>query len=268
MNALDTLFAKKKRQLLSVFFPACYPKPDSLLRTIRTMEAHGVDFLEIGIPFSDPLADGPVIQQANMKAIDNGFSIDLLFNQLESAIPVPGIPLLLMGYLNPVLKYGMEDFCRRASGVGVSGIILPDMPPREYLLHYSDLFKQYNLHNILMITPTTSEQRILETDRLSTSFIYVVSASSTTGNTGNSGPDSSTRSFLERVAAMNLRSPLITGFGVSGRERLELAWKYTNGAISGTAFINELNEANTEEEAIVRLLEKLIPNFKDPETCL
>jgi tryptophan synthase alpha chain len=253
MNALTKLLERKKKDLLSVYFTAGFPERESTVPILKALEGAGVDFAEVGMPFSDPLADGPVIQQASTRAIGNGMDIGILLEQLSGA--GGRMPILLMGYLNPVLQYGMADFCRNARAAGVSGVILPDLPPEVYASDYKNHFEENGLHHIFLVTPTTPESRIRLVDSLSTSFIYAVSASSVTGN--KSGDQQEKRVYLERLQNMDLKHPFLVGFGVQDRASLSLAQACGAGAIVGTAFIRALEEEATEELAVQALLEKL-----------
>lgn len=250
---MTTLLEKKRENLLSVFFTAGFPELDSMGKTLRSLQENGIDFAEIGMPFSDPLADGPVIQRTNTVAIRNGMNLELLFRQLEGI--QMEMPLILMGYLNPVLQFGVESFCRRAAGAGVSGVILPDLPPDVYEAQYRDLFLSYGLHFVFLITPTTDEARIRKIDALSTAFIYAVSSSSITGKQG--ADEGRKRDYLLRLHKMDLMHPLLVGFGVRDKASFDLAREFTAGAIIGTAFLNARMEAGDEDQAVKTLLRKL-----------
>ncbi len=255
MNALTELLKKKKKNLLSIYFTAGYPKKDSTIGIIQSLQSRDVDFLEVGFPFSDPLADGPVIQQTSQQAIKNGMNLDLLLNQLKGAKKDISIPLILMGYLNPVLREGMEVFCRKASEAEISGVILPDLPPEEYKNKYIELFRSHNLHMIFLVTPETSTQRIKKIDNISSGFIYAVSSSSTTGRQ-DSFSDAQT-DYLERLKLMNLKNPVMTGFGIHNKKTLQTVWEHSSGAIIGTAYLKALIKSQSEEAAIDLLLKQL-----------
>lgn len=265
MNALTDLLKRKHEKLLSVFFTAGYPLADSTGKILLSLQDNGIDFIEAGMPYSDPLADGPVIQHTNTVAIGNGMTLDMLFDQLEQIKDRLFAPVILMGYLNPVLQYGMEAFCKRARKAGLSGVILPDLPMREYVEQYRDLFQANELHFIFLITPTTSETRIYEIDQHSTAFIYAVSASATTGRQqggkGGSGDSDNERKarirYLERLKAMNLNHPVVVGFGIRDKATLDDAWQYASGAIIGTAYLNILGHEPEESVAIRKLLQKI-----------
>lgn len=240
MNKLDRLFESKKQNLLSVYFTAGYPRLEDTSVILEALAQAGADMVEIGMPFSDPLADGPVIQQSSEIALQNGMSVSTLLGQLidsKSKMQNETCPLILMGYLNPVLQFGVEEFCKKASGAGIDGVILPDLPVQEYLDEYQTTFRKYNLRNIFLITPQTSEERIRKIDEASDSFIYVVSSASTTGT--KSGTDGS-ESYFKRIRQMKLNSPLMIGFGISDKASFSKACEYASGAIIGSAFIRAL----------------------------
>ena len=238
MNRLDSLFQKKKNNILSIFTTAGYPKLNDTLPVVKALEEAGVDFIEIGIPFSDPLADGPVIQESSTVALDNGMTLKLLLSQMEDIRKEVNLPILLMGYINPVLQYGIEKFAKKCSEVGVDGIIIPDLPMQEYLEDYKKVFDQYQLKNIFLVTPQTSEERIRFIDEHSNGFIYLVSSSSTTGK--KAGIDGA-EAYLSRIQKMNLKSPTIVGFNISNKESFQKATQYANGAIIGSAFVKAVN---------------------------
>ncbi len=255
MNALQQLFLTKKQNLLSLFFTAGYPQVDSTTQIIEAAETAGIDFLEVGMPYSDPLADGPVIQQSSTRAIANGMTLELLFRQLERIKNRVKIPLLLMGYLNPVLQYGMVRFVQHAHACGASGVILPDLPLDEYDQEYRKLFEEYDLSPVFLITPQTSEERIRWIDQLSNAFIYVVSSAATTGKQQDFGQ--SQQSYFQRLQAMKLKNPLIGGFGIHNRQTLQQAWQNLNGAICGSAFLKKLDIAPAPGKAIEMLMNDL-----------
>jgi tryptophan synthase alpha chain len=237
-NRIQTLFRKKDKNILSIYFTAGYPELEDTVEIIRALENNGVDLIEIGIPFSDPVADGPVIQQSSDKALKNGMNLNLLFKQLENIRQEVSIPLILMGYFNPVMQYGVERFCQICNEIGIDGTILPDLPVDVFEEKYDELFNKNNVLNIFLITPQTSEERIRKIDSLTKGFIYMVSSSSTTGIQSNI-IDSNT-DYFERIKAMNLRSPKLTGFGISDRDSFNKACRFTNGAIIGSSFVKAL----------------------------
>lgn len=239
MNRINQLFRTKQGNILSIYFTAGFPRLDSTLTIIRRLEEAGADMVEIGMPFSDPMADGPVIQKASDAALKNGMSLKVLFSQLEGVRGKVKIPLLLMGYMNPVYRYGIENFCRKCSDTGIDGIILPDLPLDVYIAKYESLFRESGLHNIFLISPQTSEDRIRKIDTVSDGFIYMVSSSSTTGEKGSFSKEQV--DYFERINSMNILNPRLIGFGISDRISFSTACKYSNGAIIGSAFIRMLS---------------------------
>ena len=238
MNRLDKLFTEKKENILSIYFTAGYPQKDDTVRIIKELEQSGVDLIEIGIPFSDPVADGPTIQESSKVALKNGMSIKLLFSQLEDIRKEVSMPIILMGYLNPIMQYGIEVFCKKAQEIEIDGLIIPDLPFDLYVREYKELFSKYNLHNINLITPSTSDKRIKLIDENSTSFIYVVSSASTTGT--KQADNNVLKSVFERLE--NIKSPTLIGFGISDKKTFNNACGYANGAIIGSAFVKSLAE--------------------------
>lgn len=238
MNRLKTLFETKKNNILSIYFTAGYPEIDSTLAIAEQLQEAGADFLEIGFPYSDPLADGPVIQQSSQVAIENGMTLKVLFEQLKDLRKKIHIPILLMGYANPMIQFGVKEFCKAAAAVGVDGVIVPDLPLYEYEELYQDDFISNGLSNIFLVTPQTSEERIRKIDALSEGFIYLLSSSSTTGKDLNVSDEIG--SYYQRVKDMNLKNPLIIGFGISDRKSFERASRYASGAIVGSAFVKTL----------------------------
>lgn len=251
-NRIDDLFREKDKNILSVYFTAGYPNLGDTATIIRLLEENGADLIEVGMPFSDPTADGPTIQASSDQALKNGMTLEILFEQLSDIRSHVKIPLVLMGYINPVLQYGVEKFCRQCSRTGIDGIILPDLPPDEFSLNYQEVFKANNLHNIYLITPQTPDSRILEIDRLSTGFIYMVSSSSTTG-AGKKVSDFS-REYFSRVKNLKLQHPQVIGFGISDRETFENACQYAHGAIIGSAFVKALQQPDPLEVIISRFV--------------
>lgn len=241
MNRIARLFNEKKKDILSVFFTAGFPALDSTKLIAKTLEDAGVDMIEIGIPFSDPIADGPTIQHSNKVALDNGMSVKLLLEQVKEIRKEVSIPIILMGYLNPILQYGVEKFCKKASASGVDGLILPDMPMDEYLSGYKEHMESVSILNSFLISPTTSEERIRQIDHVSEGFIYAVSSSSTTGVKLDF--TSEQESYFKRLQSLNLKNPFLIGFGVSSRQTFSRACQYSSGAIIGSAFINLLQSS-------------------------
>lgn len=239
---------------MSVYITAGFPCLEDTMPDMKTLARSGVDFLEIGMPFSDPLADGPVIQQSSTIALQNGMSLGVLFEQLSAFNGIMPAPSLLMGYLNPVLCFGLEAFCQKARAVGISGVILPDLPMREYLESYRKVFQKHRLHFIFLVTPTTPESRIRQIDEVSTAFIYVVGSSSTTGNQHS---DHGRETYLKRLLDMNLKTPLVVGFGISNATSLQQAWRYAKGAITGTAYIGRRMKGQSPDKAVSELFHQL-----------
>jgi len=240
-NKLTQLFQQNNKSLLNVYCTAGYPKLSSTTEVLFALQENGVDMIEVGMPYSDPIADGPVIQQSNMVSIENGMTIELLFEQLNSVKNTITVPLIMMGYLNPVLQYGLEKFCEDAAAAGIAGIILPDLPMYEYEELYAPLFKKHKLCFIFLITPQTSEERIKKADKLSSGFLYAVSSSSTTGRNLNKEDKTA---YFERIADIKLKNPLMIGFGINDRATFDTACNYASGAIIGSAYIKALTENN------------------------
>ncbi|HAL83828.1 MAG TPA: tryptophan synthase subunit alpha [Mucilaginibacter sp.] len=240
MNRLNNLFNTKKDNLLSIYYTAGYPEIDTTLDIAEALEKAGADFLEIGFPYSDPVADGPIIQHSSEKSLENGMTLHLLFEQLKDLRKRVSIPVMLMGYFNPVIQYGVERFCKKAAEVGVDGIIVPDLPIYEYETLYASTFKDNNLSNIFMVTPQTSEERIRKIDELSNSFIYLLSSSTITG--ANLQMTNNIEDYYKRIKAMHLKNPTIFGFGIKDNATFKNACQYANGAIVGTAFVKLLGE--------------------------
>jgi tryptophan synthase alpha chain len=236
-NRLAALLAQKAN-LLNIYFTAGFPQLADTVTILESLAQAGADVIEIGMPYSDPLADGPTIQQSSQRAIDNGMTLRLLFEQLRGIRARVQTPLILMGYLNPVLQFGIEAFCQAAAEVGVDGLILPDLPLAEYEAEYRPVFKRYGLSNIFLVTPQTSEARIRRIDALSDSFIYLVSSASTTG--AKAGLSDDQLAYFERIRAMQLRTPQLIGFGIADRASFERACAHARGAIIGSAFIKLL----------------------------
>ncbi|MDR3693809.1 tryptophan synthase subunit alpha [Mucilaginibacter sp.] len=256
MNRLNTLFNTKKDNLLSIYYTAGYPQLDATLDIAEALEKAGADFLEIGFPYSDPVADGPTIQHSSEKALENGMTLHLLFEQLANLRKRVSIPVLLMGYVNPIIQYGVENFCKKAAEVGVDGIIVPDLPIYEYESLYAKYFKANGLSNIFLVTPQTTEDRIRKIDRLSNSFIYLLSSSSITG--GNLNVSANIEDYYKRIKAMNLNNPAIIGFGISNNESFTKACEYARGAIVGSAFVKLLGTENYLEKipAFIKSIKK------------
>jgi tryptophan synthase alpha chain len=255
MNRIDKLFEEKKTDILSVYFTAGYPALDSTTLILTALENAGADMIEIGIPFSDPMADGPVIQHSNEQALKNGMSLKVLFSQLSDIRKFVKIPLLLMGYLNPVIQYGIENFCAECKRIGIDGVILPDLPPQIFAEEYLSIFDKYDLYNILLISPQSSADRISAIDKISRGFIYMVSSSSVTG-TKNDFNDEQVE-YFKRVQEMNLDNPCLIGFGISNRETFKKASLYAGGAIIGSAFVKTLSKDDKFIENISQFIRKI-----------
>jgi len=247
-NRINQLFERKDRGILSVYFTAGYPELEDTVTIIKELEKSGADLIEVGMPFSDPTADGPVIQQSSDVALKNGMSLEALFQQLEDIRSQADLPLVLMGYFNPVLQFGVERFCQKCRETGIDGVILPDLPIDEYDVNYRQAFEENGLHNIFLITPQTPNERILEIDRISNGFIYMVSSSATTG-AGKKVEDFRT-DYFTRVQNLNLKNPQLIGFGISDKATFDNACLYTNGAIIGSAFVKALQQPLPLEKII------------------
>lgn len=246
MNRLNKLFQQKHNNLLSIYFTAGYPDLDSTLAVAEALENAGADFLEIGFPYSDPVADGPTIQHSSQQALDSGMTLNVLFEQLKDLRQRVHIPILLMGYVNPIVQYGVERFCKKAAEVGVDGIIVPDLPIYEYEALYADHFKNNGLSNIFLVTPQTSPERIRKIDTLSNSFIYLLSSSSITG--GSLNVSANIEEYYQRVKAMELNNPTIIGFGIGDNASFAKACCYASGAIVGSRFVKLLGEEDYLEK--------------------
>jgi len=260
MSRIGKLFQEKKENVLNVYCTAGYPELNSTLKIIKALEENGADLIELGMPYSDPLADGPVIQASSSKALSNGMTIHILFEQLEgfrnnSPSGVGGIPVILMGYMNPVLQYGFENFCKDAAAVGIDGLILPDLPQYEFETEYGSIIKKYGLDFIFLVTPETSEERIKKLDELSTGFLYAVSSSATTGGDTNFN---SVEKYLKRLKSYQLKNPILVGFGIKDKQTFDAACKYANGAIIGSAFIKALESSNDIESKTKQFLNQII----------
>ncbi|WP_439882844.1 tryptophan synthase subunit alpha [Pontibacter sp. MBLB2868] len=254
-NRIKSLFEKKPKGLLSIYFTAGYPNLEDTVPMILELEKNGVDMIEVGMPFSDPLADGPTIQQSSEIALRNGMTIPKLFEQLKDIRRNTQIPLVLMGYLNPVMQYGIERFCKHANEIGIDGIILPDLPLNDYVREYKQLFEQYNLSKVFLVTPQTPEQRIKEIDSHSNGFIYMVSSASTTGSTN--GNAVSNTDYFQRLGNMGLRNPGIIGFGIHDRDTFMQACNHSSGAIIGSAFIKALAQDGSLEQKIQSFIQSI-----------
>lgn len=238
MKKLQEFFSVKNRRVLNVYCTAGFPEADSIIEVIKALEASGADIIELGIPYSDPLADGPVIQYSNAKALKNGMTITKLFEQLSIWKDEIKVPVILMGYLNPILQYGFDNFCKDAAASGVAGLIIPDIPPFEFEKDYQSIIKLYGLDFIFLVTPETEEVRVKKLDELSSGFLYAVSSSSITGS--NQKFDG-VISYLKRLQEMQLKNSVLVGFGIKDKESFNLVCEYANGGIIGSAYIQTID---------------------------
>jgi tryptophan synthase alpha chain len=244
MNRLQQLFAKKTKNLLSIYYTAGYPNLADTLTIAETLEHAGADFIEIGFPYSDPVADGPTIQASSKEALDSGMTLEVLFTQLQDLRKHVSIPILLMGYVNVVLQYGVANFCKKCKEVGVDGCIIPDLPMYEYEeLHRQD-FEENGISNIFLVTPQTSVERIRKIDDLSNAFIYLLSSAATTGK--DLDVTANAKAYFSRIQAMDLKNPIMIGFGISDKKTFDSANEYASGAIIGSAFVKNLDKNNLE----------------------
>ncbi|MCD8318397.1 MAG: tryptophan synthase subunit alpha [Paraprevotella sp.] len=255
MNRINKLFEEKKDHILSLYFCAGHPTLDCAPNLIRTLAAKGIDMIEIGIPFSDPMADGPVIQDAATQALRNGMSLRLLFSQLKNIRKDVQIPLLLMGYLNPIFHYGFEKFSQSCTDCGIDGVIIPDLPFHDYMETFKPVADRFGLKIIMLITPETSEERIRFIDRNTDGFIYMVSSAAITG--AQKEFNSEKQAYFNRVNRMGLKTPRMIGFGINNRQTLESAQQNAAGAIIGSRFVSLLGEYRTADKALDRLFEDL-----------
>jgi tryptophan synthase alpha chain len=239
MNRINQKLQENKK-ILSIYFSAGYPNLNDTVQIIQDLEKNGVDMIEIGLPFSDPLADGPTIQASSTQALHNGMTTQVLFDQIKIIRKTVNIPLVIMGYFNPILQYGVEAFCQKCAEIGIDGLIIPDLPVDVYADEYKATFDKYGLKNIFLITPQTSDERIRFIDSVSDGFIYMVSSASVTGS--QSGFGSEQESYFKRIADMKLKNPQIIGFGISNQETFNQATQFAKGAIIGSAFIKNLTD--------------------------
>lgn len=242
MNRINQKLQEGKK-ILSIYFSAGYPNLNDTVQIIEDLEKNGVDMIEIGLPFSDPLADGPTIQASSTQALNNGMTTQLLFDQLKDIRKTVSIPLIIMGYFNPMLQYGVENFCKKCQEIGIDGLIIPDLPVDVYADQYKATFEKYGLINVFLITPQTSIERIHFIDSVSNGFIYMVSSASVTGS--QSGFGATQEDYFKRIAAMNLKNPQVIGFGINNAETFNQATQFAQGAIIGSAFIQYLTENGT-----------------------
>lgn len=252
MNRIDKLFQEKGSRILSIYYPAGYPNLADTLPVLQALQAAGIDMAEVGIPFSDPMADGPVIQEASTRALRNGMSLRLLFRQLAAMRDTVRIPVILMGYLNPIMQYGFGNFCESCEAAGVDGVIIPDLPFDDYLQDYKPVADKHGLHMVMLITPETSEERVRAIDAHTGGFVYMVSSAATTG--AQKSFDGQKQAYFRRVGAMGLRNPRLVGFGVSNRATLEAAFANSQGAIIGSRFVQLLAEKGLAAPAFLKVV--------------
>ena len=256
MNRINQLFSTKQKDILSIYFCAGFPTLEGTAITIKDLEKKGINMIEIGIHFSDPMADGPVIQHAATRALKNGMTLKLLFDQLKDIRKEVQIPLVLMGYLNPIMQYGFKDFCRTCRETGIDGVIIPDLPFKDYMEEYRSIAEEQDVRIIMLITPETSEERIRLIDEHTDGFIYMVSSAAITG--AQKDFNAQKQAYFQRIADMNLRNPRMIGFGISNKQTFETASAHAAGAIIGSKFVTLLDEENgNAEKAADKLLEAL-----------
>ncbi|MBP5344594.1 MAG: tryptophan synthase subunit alpha [Bacteroidales bacterium] len=249
MNRINQLFANQPKNLLSIYFCAGAPRLEGTADVIRTLAKNGISMLEVGIPFSDPMADGPVIQEASTKALRNGMSLNTLFDQLKDIRQDVNIPLILMGYLNPIIHFGFERFCQKCVEVGIDGMILPDLPFKDYLEDFKPIADKYDLRIIMLITPETSDERIRFIDQNTDGFIYMVSSAATTG--AQKEFDKAKQAYFNHVQDMHLQHPTMIGFGISNKQTLQSAYANANGAIIGSKFVQLLDNAEGDAQVAI-----------------
>ncbi|SHF41319.1 tryptophan synthase subunit alpha [Flavisolibacter ginsengisoli] len=255
MSRLNNLFQQKNKRILNVYCTAGYPTLQSTINVMRSLQENGADLIELGMPYSDPLADGPVIQASSSKALQNGMTIPTLFAQLKDFRKDITVPVILMGYLNPLLQYGFEKFCAKAAEVGIDGIIIPDIPMYEFEQEYRAIIEKYGLDFIFLVTPETSEERIIKLDQLSSGFLYAVSSSSITGSDKDFSP---VETYLHKLQSLKLKNPVLVGFGIKDKATFETACKYANGAIIGSAYIKALESDDNVEMATREFLNGIL----------
>ena len=255
MNRIKKLFSEKKSNILNVFYTAGFPTLTDTVAIAHQLEQAGADIIEIGIPFSDPIADGPVIQESNKIALDNGMTLKILLQQVIEVRAKVNLPVILMGYINPIMQYGIENFCKDAAAAGVDGVILPDMPMDEYQAEYKSIFESYGLSNTFLISPTTSEKRIRQIDDATDGFIYAVSSSSTTGAKQGFNPEQ--ESYFKKLQSLKLKNPFLIGFGISNHQTFSKACEYASGAIVGSAFISLLRDSKDLRRDVQKFVKEL-----------
>jgi tryptophan synthase alpha chain len=251
MSRIGELFERKPSKVLNVYCTAGFPERDSTLKIMKALQESGADLIELGMPYSDPLADGPVIQASSSKALANGMTISKLFEQLDRFRPEIKVPVVLMGYLNPLLQFGFEKFCAKASEAGIDGLIIPDIPMHEFETEYGSIIKKYGLDFIFLVTPETNEERARKLDALSSGFLYAVSSSSLTGSDKDFAP---VEVYLQRLKRMQLKNPVLLGFGIKDKQTFETACKWTSGAIIGSAYIKAIENSQDIEKTTKEFL--------------
>ncbi|MFN2457346.1 MAG: tryptophan synthase subunit alpha [Chitinophagaceae bacterium] len=255
MSRIKKVFIRSTHPILNVYCTAGYPQLNSTVSVMKALHKYGADMVELGIPYSDPLADGQVIQASSVKALQNGMTILELFKQLKDFRKEIALPVILMGYLNPILQFGFENFCAKAAEVGIDGLIIPDIPLYEYEKEYKHIVEQYGLSFIFLVTPETSEERIKKLDEASSGFLYAVSSSSITGLNKDF---TEVESYLLRLKRMKLKNPILVGFGIRDKATFEAACKYTDGAIIGSAYIKAVEHATNIEQATKKFIESIL----------
>jgi tryptophan synthase alpha chain len=255
MNRINQLFSSGRKDLLSVYFCAGTPTLDGTATVIESLQNHGVCMVEIGMPFSDPMADGKTIQDAATNALANGMSLKLLFDQLRTIRHKVKIPLIIMGYLNPIMQFGFEHFCRECVDCGIDGCIIPDLPFKEYQEHYRIIAERYNIKVIMLITPETSDERIIEIDQHTNGFIYMVSSASTTG--AQSDFDLQKRDYFKHINELKLQNPRMVGFGISNKSTFKAACEFASGGIVGSKFVSLLEQTKDPDKASELLIQAL-----------
>jgi tryptophan synthase alpha chain len=255
MSRISQLFKKKKERILNIYFTAGFPELDSTLTLMKLLQENGADMIELGMPYSDPLADGPVIQSSGSRALCNGMTIAKLFEQLKDFRKEIDLPVVLMGYMNPILQFGFEKFCATCAVAGIDGLILPDLPEHEYELEYEAILKKYGLDFIFLVTPETSDARIRRLDAFSNGFLYAVSSSSITGKDKDF---EEVDKYLSRLRSMNLKNPVLVGFGIKDRLSFQSACRHAAGAIIGTAFIRALENSASLKESVKGFMDAVL----------
>ena len=256
MNRIEETF-KTKKNILNIYYTAGFPKLEDTIFIAETLQKKGVDMIEIGIPFSDPIADGTTIQESSTISLKNGMTLNILFQQLKNIRKKISIPILLMGYVNPILQYGISNFCQSCAEVGIDGVIIPDLPMDEFLNNYQSLFLKHKIYNIFLITPNTSDERIRRIDNKTQGFIYMVSSASITG--ARSNLKTAQVDYYQRIQSMKLKNPKLIGFGISNQYTFDIACQYAQGAIIGSAFINVLKN-DASEKSIQSFIQQIKPN--------